>query len=79
MGLTEQQKLYGLPDYFLMYCYDTHEIIGIISEEMFDNLIEEELFKLFNEKHIALTKVNFNNWFDKGYSFLKSEGLICEK
>ena len=75
MGLTDQQKLYSLPDYFLIYCYETHEIIGIISEEKFDELLEEDLFKLSNEKKIDFTKVNFDKWFDKGSEFLKSEGL----
>lgn len=76
MGLTAQQKLYALPCYYLIKNWETGEIKGIISEENFEKLEEEDLFRLFSRENLAFAKINLNDWYDKGYEFLKKECLI---
>lgn len=72
MGLTNQQKLYGLPDYYLLLMIGDNEVCGIIDEKTMDKIDNDILF----DCGFYLEKVNFDMLYSQALTILKEEELI---
>lgn len=72
MGLTEQQKLYNLSDYYLLLMIGDDEICGIISQ---DNASKIDLNKLY-DCGFYLKKANFDELYAQGLNIIRDEKLI---
>lgn len=72
MGLTAEQKLYTLPDYYMLLIIGDNDIIGLIDEETRNEIDECELESI----GFYLQKVNFDDLYTTAFNILKEEGLI---
>ncbi len=67
MGLTDQQKLYDLPSYVLIFKNDN--IVGLMSCDDFS------FSKVFEVNGYTLKVVNFDELYDKGIKIQQELGL----
>ena len=74
MGLTDQQKLYGLPNYVLILKDD--KIVGLMSCDNFSFLHDS---KVFNENGYTLEEVNFDHLYVEGIKIQQQLGLRKER
>lgn len=58
MGFTDQQKLYDLPEYYLLLIVGDNDVVGLVDEEIRNKIDECELESL----GYYLEKVNFENY-----------------
>lgn len=72
MGLTNQQKLYGLPDYYLLLSIGDNEIFGLIDENNCEKININDLVNI----GFYLKKVNFDKLYSEGLNIIKEENLI---
>lgn len=72
MGLTEQQRLYGLSDYFLLLTIGDNDICGLISKENANKINKNELLKL----GFYIKKIDFDELYSQGLTILRDEQLI---
>ena len=72
MGLTEQQKLYILTDYYLLFTIGDDEFCGIISGYTASDI---DLDKLHN-CGFYLKKIDFDYLYIQAITILKDEKLI---
>ena len=72
MGLTNQQKLYGLPDYYLLLSIGDNEIFGLIDENNCAKINTNDLANI----GFYLKKVNFDKLYSEGLNIIKEENLI---
>lgn len=72
MGLTDQQKLYSLSNYYLLLMVGDDEIYGIISQ---DNALRVDLNQLY-DCGFYLKEANFDELYAQGLNIIKDEKLI---
>ena len=72
MGLTEQQKLYILSDYYLLLMIGDDEVCGIIGEYTVSKI---DLDKLRN-CGFYLKKIDFDDLYIQAIRILEDEKLI---
>lgn len=72
MGLSEQQKLYDLTDYYLLFTIGDDELCGIIGEYTASDI---DLDKLRN-CGFYLKKIDFDDLYIQAVAILKDEKLI---
>lgn len=72
MGLTDQQKLYTLPEYYLLMMIGDNEICGLISVENAEKIDLKEL----ENCGFYLKKINFDTLYAQGLNIIKDENLI---
>lgn len=71
MGLTDQQKLYGLPNYVLIL--KNNEIVGLMSYDDFS------FSKIFESNGYILKPVNFDHLYTEGIKIQQQLGLREER
>lgn len=72
MDFTDQQKLYALPEYYLLLIVGDNDIVGLIDEETRDKIDECELESL----GYYLEKVNFSELYLIAKEILEEEEFI---
>ena len=72
MGLTDQQKLYVLPEYYLLLTIGDNEICGLID----DNTVNIIDIIQLNNCGFYLEKINFDSLYSEGLRIIKEEKLI---
>lgn len=72
MSFTEEQRMYGLSDYFLLLTIGDNDICGLISKENVNKINKNELSKL----GFYIKKINFHELYSQGLTILRDEQLI---
>lgn len=72
MGLSDQQKLYMLPEYYLLMMLGDNEICGLISR---DNAKKINL-KDLKDCGFYLKHIKFDELYAQGLNIIKDENLI---
>lgn len=72
MGFTDQQKLYTLPEYYLLLIIGDNDVIGLVDEEIRNKIDECELESL----GYYLQKANFGELYLTAKEILEEEELI---
>lgn len=72
MGLSDQQKLYMLPEYYLLMMLGDDEICGLISRENTEKINLEDL----KDCGFYLKRIKFDELYAQGLNIIKDENLI---
>ena len=72
MGLTDQQKLYGLPDYYLLMMLGDNEVCGLIDCKNAKKINLDDL----KDCGFYLKRVSFDELYTQGLNIIKDENLI---
>ena len=72
MGLSDQQKLYTLPKYYLLLMLGDNEICGIVSQDNAKKINFDDLRKC----GFYLEEINFDELYSQGLNILQDENLI---
>ena len=72
MGLTDQQKLYVLPEYYLLMMLGDDEICGLINRENAKKINAEDL----QDCGFYLKRIKLDELYTQGLNIIKDEDLI---
>lgn len=72
MGLTDQQKLYALPEYYLLMMLGDDEICGLIDCENAKKINAEDL----KDCGFYLKRITLDKLYTQGLNIIKDENLI---
>lgn len=72
MGLTDQQVLYELPEYYLLLMLGDNEVCGLISRDNAKKINLDDL----KDCGFYLKKINFDELYSQGLNIIKDEKLI---
>ena len=72
MGLTDQQKLYVLPEYYLLMMLEDDEICGLIDYNNAKKINLEDL----KDCGFYLKRIKLDELYTQGLNIIKDENLI---
>lgn len=72
MGLTDQQKLYALPEYYLLMMLGDNEVCGLIDYNNVKKINLEDL----KDCGFYLKRIKLDELYTQGLNIIKDENLI---
>ena len=72
MGLTDQQKLYALPEYYLLMMLGDNEVCGLIDYNNAKKINLEDL----KDCGFYLKRIKLDELYTQGLNIIKDENLI---
>ena len=72
MGLTDQQQLYGLPEYYLLMMLGDNEVCGLIDY----NNAKKSNSEALEDCGFYLRRINLDELYTQGLNIIKDENLI---
>lgn len=72
MGLTDQQQLYVLPEYYLLMMLGDNEVCGLIDYNNAKKINSEAL----EDCGFYLKRINLDELYTQGLNIIKDENLI---
>lgn len=72
MGLTDQQQLYGLPEYYLLMMLGDNEVCGLIDYNNAKKINLEDL----KDCGFYLKRIKLDELYTQGLNIIKDENLI---
>ena len=72
MGLTDQQKLYALPEYYLLMMLGDNEVCGLIDYNNAKKINSAAL----EDCGFYLKRINLDELYTQGLNIIKDENLI---
>ena len=72
MGLTDQQKLYTLPEYYLLMMLEDNEVCGLIDYNNAKKINLEDL----KDCGFYLKRIKLDELYTQGLNIIKDENLI---
>ena len=72
MGLTDEQQIYGLSDYYLLIMLGDNEICGLVNKQTHD-LVD---IKMLTDCGFYFEKIDFDELLFQAHQILQDEELI---